>query len=492
MGLLGCSAMRALEERAFQSGVSAEDLMNKAGRGLGELLCRHYPRPGTAVACLGRGNNAGDALVALRVLRDAGWTVRVRSPYPPAELGELPRRKLRELEGVEEWDGQCKARPLLLLDGLLGIGGRGSLRDPLASLAGEINRRRLTDGAQVVAVDLPSGLDGDTGTPAANAVRADLTVTIGVPKTGLVAESAVDCVGRLAVVPLSELPIPSGGDRLLVPEDLRLMMPPRPFHMHKGQAGRIGIVAGSRGLLGAAFLTAQGALRGGAGLTTLFVPDDQYSLFVAAGGPPELIIKPVCSYREVIDAPLDALVIGPGLGRPGQTRAAELLELIGSFGGPVVADADALNLLAAGRNRELLHPRLMATPHPGEMQRLFPEGAGLDRVAVVRRFVNRFPATLLLKGARTIIAAPESPLYYNSTGTPGMASGGQGDVLSGLLGALCGSGLDLREAACCGAWLAGRASELALAHREASEDSLLPTDTARFLGSAFRDLRGRP
>ena len=496
MGLLSCAGMRALEEAAFRGGVSAEALMDKAGRRIGEALVRLHPVPGTAVAYLGRGNNGGDALVALRVLRRAGWQVRLRAALPPPELGMLPRRKWRELgEPVLEEDPLSAgdlARPLLVLDGLLGIGARGPVRPPLRDLAAEMNALREEQGATVAAIDLPSGVDGDSGEPHPGAVQADLTLTVGVPKCGLLADQATGHVGRLELVALEELPPPPDGDRLTAPAELRASVGPRPFDFHKGEAGRVAIVAGSRGLLGAALLAACGALRGGAGLVTLFVPEELYPLVLAAGAPPELMVRPCRTLAEdLLAARPDVLAIGPGLGKPEGAWREELLDLLGRFAGPQVVDADALNLIAEEGPARHLTERMLITPHPGEMARLLPvEG---DRAATARQFVAQHPATLLYKGARTIVTAPGQPLFYNSTGTPGMASGGQGDVLTGLLAALVGGGLPPLLAARAGAWLAGRASELAVqSDQRQSARSLLATDTAAFLGAAFRDLQEAP
>jgi hydroxyethylthiazole kinase-like uncharacterized protein yjeF len=487
--------MRCLEEAAFRSGVSAEELMDQAGRRLGAALGRLVPGPGTAVAYIGKGNNGGDALVALRILREAGWKILVRSAWELPELGVLPRRKYRELGEPElrrePLTGDDLARPLLVIDGLLGIGGRGALRPPLAGMAAEMNALREQAGAVVAAVDLPSGLDGDTGEVGAGAVTADLTLTIGVPKTGLLADAATAAVGRLELIPLEELPAPAGGDCLVEPGMLRNLLPPRSFDMHKGTAGRVGLVAGSKGLLGAALLAARGALRGGAGLVTLYVSRKLYPLMVAAGPPPELMVQPVSSYLELLDVPLDALALGPGLGRPNKDDRKELLELLRDCPAPVVLDADGLNLVAESGPDQHLRDGILATPHPGEFRRLAPELASLDRAAAARAFVDRFSATLLLKGARTVMTAPGRPMFFNSTGTPGMAGGGQGDVLTGLLGALAARGLGLLDAASCGAWLAGRASEIAIASGGQSVESLLAGDTAAALGSATRELQGR-
>lgn len=494
MGTVSCQQMRDLEEEAFRGGASAEGLMEKVGRRLGRAVVKLLPRPGTVVAYVGKGNNGGDALVALRVLREAGWDIMVRCATPPHELAELPRRKLRELgdpwildEALEPAD--CR-RPLLLLDGLLGIGAVGPLREPLAGLAEEMNALRPAAGALVGAVDIPSGVDGDSGEIHAGAVVADVTFTIGVPKRGLLEDAAVNHVGRLELVPVEELVGGPGEDCLITPDHLRPLMPLRSFDLHKGGAGRVGIVASSRGYLGAARLTALGALRGGAGLVTLYVPQKLYPLVISASPPPELMVQVVESYTDVLEENLDVLALGPGLGQPRKGRRRELLELIEGCSHPLVLDADGLNLVARSGPGEYLREGILVTPHPGEMQRLFPGADGLSRAATARHFVEAFPVTLLLKGSRTIVTAPNDPLHYNSTGTPGMASGGQGDVLSGLLAALLAQGMGMVDAACAGAWLAGRASELAIWEGRQSEESLLAGDTAGYLGQAFGELGG--
>jgi NAD(P)H-hydrate epimerase len=495
MGTVDCDGMRELEEAAFRSGVTAEALMDKAGRRLGRALLRLYPQPGTAVAYVGKGNNGGDALVALRVMREAGWEVMVRCGADGSGMGELPRRKLRELGNPwilrKRFESLESARPLLLIDGLLGIGAGGALREPVAGLAAEMNALRREAGAVVAAVDVPSGLDGTTGVIADGAVVADLTLTIGVPKRGLLRDHAAAVAGRIELVPLEELPVPSGGDRLLVPGELREMLPERPFPMHKGDAGRVGIVAGSKGMLGAAVLTATGALRSGAGLVTLYVPEKLYRLMVAAGPPPELMVKPVGCYRDVLEEPLHALAVGPGLGGPKKEARKALFELLREFSGTIVLDADGLNLVAESGPEKHVREGMVLTPHPGEMARLFPAAETLDRAAAALAFVDAHPCTLLLKGARTVIASPGGPCRFNTTGTPGMASGGQGDVLTGVIAALAGAGATPAAAACCGAWLAGRASELAVTGTGGAEESLLASDTAGALGAAFAELRGR-
>ncbi|MBA3607934.1 MAG: NAD(P)H-hydrate dehydratase, partial [Chthoniobacterales bacterium] len=235
----------------------------------------------------------------------------------------------------------------------------------------------------------------------------------------------------------------------------------------------------------AAIMSSLGALRGGAGLVELFVPEEIYEI-VATAAPPEVMVKPVKSYAGLLEEPIDVWAVGPGLGK---ARAAEILALIRDAQQPVVIDADGLNLLA--ENMETLKksrgPRLL-TPHPGEMKRLFPNEK-MPRAKLAAKFCDQYAVTLLLKGSRTIVAEAGCPLSYNTTGNPGMATGGMGDVLTGVCAALLGQKLSPNDAARLGAWLCGRAAELAISKGDASEESLLPRDVLGHLGPAFRELR---
>ena len=376
----------------------------------------------------------------------------------------------------------------IILDGLLGLGAKPPLREPIRSACREINRLRREQGAFVFAVDLPTGIDGDSGETDPDCVIADCTISIGLAKKGLVADRATNCVGRLEIVPLADLrAIENDSDGIVATADsLRGLLPRRDFDVHKNQFGRIGIVAGSKGFTGAALMCSLGALRGGAGLVEVFVPEEIYPI-VAAAAAPEAMVKSITSYRSLLDQPVDVWAVGPGLGK---NQAAELLELIERAEKPMVVDADGLNILA-GKPETLSRcagPRLL-TPHPGEMKRLFP-GGERSRAETVATFCDKYPVTLLLKGSRTIVGERNRPQSFNTTGNPGMATGGMGDVLTGVCAALIGQKLTPYGAARLGAWLCGRAAEIAVFNGGASEESLLPCDLLDHLGAAFNDLRG--
>lgn len=492
MGSVTADEMRRIEETAFRAGSSPEGLMRIAGRRLGLALARCFPLPGTAVAFLGKGHNAGDALIALGVLREAGWRIRVRPAFPEVAWASLTRaafRGLGDVEVVDCLDPEECCRPLVLLDGLVGIGAQGPLRGALAELAVEMNHLKDASGAKIAAVDLPSGVDPDSGEIFPGAVRADVTFTIGVPKRGLLQSGAVNAVGALSLVPLAELPLPMEGDFALIsPQSLDAGFQPRPFDFHKGLAGRVGILAGSEAYRGAAILAATGALRAGAGLVTLHVPQDLVER-ISSGCPAELIVRGYGGFEDLLDFSPDTWVVGPGLGDLDEARSEGLVNLLERGSIPCVVDADALNAVARiGAVGRLPEGHVM-TPHPGEFRRLAPDLADLTREEAARTFADRSRPVLLLKGARTLVTVKGQPLWCNSTGTPGMSTGGQGDVLSGVIGALLAAGAPALEAAARGAWLCGRASEIALSNRRQSEESLLPHDTLDHLGMAFLDWR---
>src|SRR5205807_6508558 len=268
------------------------------------------------------------------------------------------------------------------------------------------------------------------------------------------------------------------------PTVLRSLLARRKYNSYKNQFGRIGVVAGSKGFVGAALMTSQGALRAGAGLVEVFVAEEIYEI-VAAAAFMEAMVKPVASYRHLLKEKVDVWAVGPGLGK---SRAAEILEFVEKVKQPMVLDADALNIVSEKTSvlRRCKGKRLL-TPHPGEMKRLFPNQKE-SRADTATTFCHRFPVTLLLKGSRTIVGERDRPLSYNTTGNPGMAIGGMGDILTGVCAGLMGQGLSLYDAARIGAWLCGRAAEIAIFSGDQSEQSLLPRDVLDHLGTAFNEL----
>jgi len=481
--IVTCRQMQEGEAAALARGITAAGLMEEAGRGIAVVVRQFEPMPGTLVLYLGKGNNAGDALVAARELQKDGWRVFGRLCVPVEAMKELPRGHFGSwVEMIADARArEFPAGPLVLLDGLLGIGFSGEMKPELAALADEMNELRERRHARVIAMDLPSGLGSR------HAVEADVTACVAQIKDVLVEDGAERQVGRIALVPLRELEAVPGdaGAMVMTPRRIRHWLPHRPNDLHKGRTGRVVIVAGSRGYLGAAELACRGALHAGAGLTTLLVKEDVYDL-LAVRVPPEVMVRCVDDYREALDMKADSLAVGPGLGFESEH---EVMDLLRQAKTAVVVDADALTMLA--RNPEVMDemsglPRLL-TPHPGELERLlanYPGWHGMDRRTVSEMLVKSAPKrTLLLKGARTVIATAGEVTLLNSTGHPGMASGGMGDVLTGVCAALAARRVSLHQAAGLAAWLCGRAAEIA------GRDGIRASDVAACLGRAAQDLK---
>lgn len=498
--------MRALEAAAQAAGRSEASLMEEAGAGLARVLRLWKKAPHTLVIYAGKGHNAGDAFVAARHLLENGWRVAVREIFPRSEWRPLTHQQWERIADRLSPDPRPTERPVLL-DALLGLGAQGSLREPVRTACREINARRREHHGWTVAIDGPTGLNLDTGEADPDTVVADLTAAIACVKPGLLADSAVDVIGRLAVVPVPVLeppPRPTAkpnqpallSSSVLTPYTLRTSWPPRPYSLHKGQAGRVTLIAGSRGFTGAAWLSATAAVKGGAGLVTLGAPADIYEP-VAAAAPPEVMVRPYQHPAEALEWTADVLAVGPGLGALADEA---FLQRLCDDTRPVVLDADGLNGLARLGTPERLPeffpaPRpWLLTPHPGEMARLLgawkPEALTSNRLSQARALAEACQLTVLLKGSRTVIATPGRPAAFNTTGHPGMASGGMGDVLTGLCAALLAQGATPFLAAGLGSWLLGRAAELQLAQPGTSPESLRASDLIHALGAAFEALRG--
>jgi NAD(P)H-hydrate epimerase len=480
--ILTSPQMAAAEKAAFAAGESAERLMEIAGRAMADCVAQFHPRPGTCRVFFGKGHNGGDVLVAARHLAQAGWRIVLEKTYPDSELAPLTAAMLAEIPSQPR---SAPDSPLVVLDGLLGIGISGPPREPVASAIRRINALRRTEAAWVLAADLPSGL-GEQG-PSEPCVEADATLAMGFAKNILVLDEATRFVGRLAIAPLPSLAAPPDADpaEILTSKNLRALLPPRSFDSHKGTFGRVAILAGSPDFPGAARLCSAAAVHAGAGLVTLFVPPE-IAPVLSGSVIPEVMVCAAEDFSKVLEKPFDAVAIGPGLGRD---RDAMVRDFLCKTSAPCVVDADAINALSFDPSplKTPAGPRLL-TPHPLEMERLFPR-QGRTRRSWLEDFIADYPATLLLKGARTLIGERSGGIFYNSTGHPGMGTGGMGDVLTGVCAALLAQKKTPLEAARLGAWTCGRAAELALRDSRASQESLSAIDVLHHLGAAFQDLR---
>jgi len=441
------------------------------------------------VVLCGTGNNGGDGFGVARLLRSSPVTgevavllVGVRERVS-GDAAEMLRRLEKDGATVVEADVASGLEPLrratLVVDALFGTGLSRPIEE--ASLHAAAVRLASSRRAFVVAVDVPSGLDSGSGRSDVLHVRADLTVTFGFPKLAHFLAPAAGSCGRVVVADIGLLPEAgdAGAPVAVTARDVAPFFPRRPAAAHKGTFGTLGIVGGAWGMAGAAGLAARSAFRCGAGKVVVVAPEASRAVIHA------LAVEATTS-NLFAPAGLTALAVGPGLGTSPASRA--LLDEALASNLPAVLDADALNLLA-GRP-ELLRDRrvpTVLTPHPGEASRLL----GVRTAAIVddvegaaRRLAERSGATVVLKGFRSVVASPEGDVSRVLSGNPGMASGGSGDVLTGIVGALLARGLTARDAASSAAFLHGLAGDLAC--ERTGEEALVASDVVEALGEAIR------
>lgn len=445
--------MAAHDRRAIAAGTPVATLMERAGAAvawqLRHLLGGTYGR--RVVAVCGKGNNGGDGIVAARRLREWGARVEVIELAVGVER-ERTRRALDRADAV--------------VDGMFGTGFRGRLEGDPAWLADELGEA----GAPVVAIDIPSGVDGLTGAVTGPTVSAAATVTFAALKPGLVLEPGRSRAGRVSVADIG-IDVTDAAIGVTTGSDVWAWLPARARDAHKWSVGGVMVVGGSAGMTGAPMLVSHAAMRAGAGIVHCGVPGADAAARAAGS---EVITRALPATDDgalaepaagavLADADrFGALVVGPGLGRADATRAAVLGMLRGAAR-PVVLDADALNVL--GGDLAPLRARAaptVLTPHEGEYARLESGPPGADRVAAARRLADAARAVVLLKGPTTVIAEPDGGrVALNPTGGPWLATAGTGDVLAGIVGALLARGVPPFEAAAAAAWVHGRAADVA-------------------------------
>ncbi len=519
MEVLDTARMREADRIAIEEmKIPGLVLMENAGRLVAETILDVVP-DATArhvVVLAGPGNNGGDGFVCARHLARCGAPVVVylvgASPGKlRGDAGTMARAWLGmggqvvPIRDERAWErrGPVLHPGVLVVDAMFGTG----LSRPLGGLPARVVEDVNSSGAIVAAVDIPSGLQASTHEIPGPAIAADLTVTFARPKPAQLLPPAEDLCGEVVVVDIGIPPraVWQAGTDLhwVTAEDVSLLLPEREPGDHKGRFGHVLVVAGSTGKAGAAALAGWGALRAGAGLSTVASPAAVRP--EVAGFAPELMTEPLPATREgflgkgaakralELAAERSVIAIGPGLGtRPGV--AAEIRELVRRSPVPVVLDADGVNAFA-GRSRASLAARkapLVLTPHPGEAARLHgvtPAEIQGDRLGWARRIAAEANAVCVLKGYRTVIAAPDGQAYVNPTGNPGMACGGMGDVLTGLIAGLIAQGLEPLEAAILGVYVHGLAADIAVDRLE-SEPSLTAGAVLEHLADAFRNLAG--
>ena len=510
MRILTAAQMREADRRTTADiGIPSIVLMENAGRqvvGAMETEFDDLDQSRVAVIC-GRGNNGGDGFVVARTLHQRGIDVQVFL------LGQITRVKgdaktnltllehigvpIVEIPNNEIWNlyGPKIVTYDLLVDAVCGTG----LEKPLSGISQTAVCAINEINSPVVAVDVPTGLSADTHELIGETIRADVTVTLGAPKLPLVLPPGDRYVGDLIVVdigiPLEVIENVKGPHlELLTRKELQLIIPPRPSDAHKGNFGRVLLVAGSTGKTGAAHLAGLGALRSGTGLVTIATPHSCVSTVATAA--PEYMTLPLPesqagqvhhdAVRQLLDFSCDVIAIGPGLGT-GVGATTLVHSLLDQATVPLLLDADALNVVSPEPTRLSGTPEraVIITPHPGEMARLVgttTEKLQADRVQAARSLATKQKLYVVLKGERTLIATPDGSVFVNPTGNPGMATGGTGDVLTGATAAWVAQLGDAAAATKVAVYLHGLAGDLAA--KEHGEVAMIATDLVDQLGRA--------
>jgi len=494
--------MRELDRRTIEAGTPGKVLMERAGKGVVDaMLDRWLEYRGPILIVAGKGNNGGDAFVVARHLAQrAGTAVTLLLACKKNEIkGDALfhfRKVPKSVKIVSATSGYFDSARVIV-DGLLGTGLSGEVRSPYRELIEQVNRCKR---ACVVAIDIPSGLHADTGEPLGVAVRADLTVTMGLPKVGLLKPAATSHVGELEIVdigiPAQFVSETASDAELITSSDLAPLFPRRKRSSHKGDYGHLLVLAGAEGYHGAAVLCAEAAARAGAGLVTLGVPRRIYP--VVAAQCREVMVRPVpdtldgtFALRAVEEMPscferCDAVALGPGLSQDDETKQF-VVKILRDCPRPMVVDADGLNALAGhAESLALRESPTILTPHPGEMARLINRTTTevqSDRWDVAHRFARQVGMTVVLKGAGTVVAPPHGSIWINRTGGPALAKGGSGDILTGMIGSLLAQGFSTIDAARAGVFLHGRAADLAA--MEFGDRATLARDVIAKFGEAF-------
>ncbi len=486
MYLVSAAQMRELDRLTIEKyGTPGHILMERAGSGATQVLLNFFEeRPQRVVVVAGKGNNGGDGFVMARLLKKQGIACEVLLAAKKQEVSGDARRNLQaflrlkgrveeivsaeQLSAAEQRLGQCD----VIVDALLGTGLNTAVRGLQAALIACMNAR----GVPIVSVDMPSGLPADSGQPVGCAIEATLTVTFGYPKLGQVLSPGTAHVGQLACVPIGIDPqaLTEVAPQLhvLTRGEVGQQLPARPPESHKGDFGHLLVLAGARGKSGAAVLSASAALRTGTGLVTLAGPQGLIPIFSSVlleamtAPQPERADGSLKLNARLLSQSLhgkSAVAFGPGIGVSGETQRITRW-LLKNSPVPLLIDADGLNCVASRVDMlKTAKVPVVLTPHPGEMSRL----AALStpdiqarRLEVARQFAMQYGCYLVLKGARSVIAAPDGRAWINPTGNPGMASGGMGDVLAGIIGGLLAQGYRPDEACYLGVFLHGAAADL--------------------------------
>lgn len=436
----------------------------------------------------GKGKNGGDAIAVARHLVLKGAKVKVslvkkeEDDVSPLTQLQLDRLKTFCPESIVDSIDKMTGGDFII-DGIFGTGFKGELREPYLSSVRYMNSLNLP----IISLDVPSGLDASSGEVSNECVRASYTFTLGLPKLGLFVYPGAEYVGKLYVIDLG-FPLERYIEKtyeLIDERMIRSILPYRKPDTHKGTYGRVGIIAGSSNYPGASILVTKGALASGTGLVTLFITQDMYQMLHSID--PEVTFFHRENWKELLPS-LSALVIGPGIGR---INASFIKDIIISSTVPIVLDADGLNNIVGSVDiLKTSSVPIVVTPHPGEMARLIGKDTGFvqnNRIEVAINFSKEYNVITVLKGARTVVSSVDGIAYINPTGNPSMATGGMGDVLSGLIGGFIARGLSPLLASILGVYVHGLAGDIISKEKERVLAQEVASEVPRILRSMMND-----
>ena len=505
MKILSSAQLKELDKYTIiHEPIASIDLMERAARALTEAIVQRWDKSFDIVVFAGPGNNGGDALAVARMLSKKGYRVEVFLFNTKGKLSEECQANLDRLktcgsiyftEISTQFDPPNLSEKHLVIDGLFGSGLNKPLNGGFAAVVKYINSSK----AQVVAIDIPSGLMGEDNTynVRTNIIRADVTLSIQLPKLSFLFPENEDIVGewKMLDIQLKQSFIDSvpSDYSILEESEVRSLVKPRKRFAHKGTFGHGLLIAGSYGMAGASILSAKACLKSGIGLLTVHVPIHNHDLLQVTV--PEAIVHTDIQERYFAQPThlnkYSALATGPGLGREEDTALAMMEQIQGS-NLPIVLDADAINILSTHRNwLSRLPKRCILTPHLGELERLI--GKCLDtyeRLIKVKELASYLQSYIIVKGAWTCIVTPEGNFHFNPTGNPGMATGGSGDVLTGILLGLLAQGYSREEACKLGVYVHGMAGDIAA--EEKTEISMTANDIIEALPIAWKKITSKP
>ncbi|MDO8746581.1 MAG: NAD(P)H-hydrate dehydratase [Thermodesulfovibrionales bacterium] len=514
MKIITAEEMREIDRITIKNyGISGTVLLERAGLVVAEKIRELYERR-KVIVLSGGGNNGGDGIVVARNLHEWGWNVKIilfsreNKLNPDCLLQYKIAKKAGAAIEFRDYITEKDLHSALVIDAIFGTGLNKNITGKTAEIISFIN----ASDSPVISVDIPSGISSDTGQIMGEAVRADYTITFGLPKRGHLLYPGADYIGRLFIedigFPEELLHSEKLKTELLEKRDMSILIPERQRYSHKGDYGHVLVIAGSRGKTGAAFMCAKACLRAGAGLVTIGVPESLLDIFQSRvteemtlplpdKGDGTLSLKALEKILEFLSEKADVLAIGPGISVTDDTKKL-VRELLLNSTAPAVIDADAINSLE-GNKQVLKKARspIILTPHAGEMERLLRQSSvkdakliakiEKDRINTAISFAKETGTYLVLKGVPTVIAVPEGRVFINPTGNSGMASAGTGDVLTGMLSGFLGQGLTPLEASILGVYMHGLAGDIAV--KSKGEHSLIASDIIDSIPEAFHLLR---